>query len=121
MISNYLFKGLKKLSIGNLVVFDYEYLREFEAKIGTARNVVQGTYAEPVHAKTPENPPHCHVPLNVPPRELFSTILFVDDHLIFVATFSNIFKNSTSSVFCLYRLFFSFFLDFRVKVLFSLL
>jgi hypothetical protein len=46
-----LFKGLKKIvSIGNLVdsptrrigelFFDYEYLREFEAKIGTAPNVV---------------------------------------------------------------------------------
>jgi hypothetical protein len=45
------FKGLKKIvSIGTLVdyltrrvgesFFDYEYLREFEAKIGTARNVV---------------------------------------------------------------------------------
>jgi hypothetical protein len=45
-----LFKGLKKIvSIGNLVdsptrrvgesFFDYEYLREFEAKIGTAQNV----------------------------------------------------------------------------------
>jgi hypothetical protein len=65
---------LKKIvSIGNLVdsptrqvgesFFDYEYLREFEAKIGTARNVVQGTYAEPIYAKTPENPPRCHVPL----------------------------------------------------------
>jgi hypothetical protein len=30
-----------------------------------ARNVLQGTYAEPVYAKTPENPPHCHVPLNL--------------------------------------------------------
>jgi hypothetical protein len=49
-----LFKGLKIfVSIGNLVdspthrygesFFEYEYLREFEAKIGTARNVVQGT------------------------------------------------------------------------------
>jgi hypothetical protein len=49
-----LFKGLKIfVSIGNLVVspthrygesfFEYEYLREFEAKIGTARNLVQGT------------------------------------------------------------------------------
>jgi hypothetical protein len=46
-----LFKGLKKVvSIGNLVdsptrrvresLFDYEYLRKFEAKIGTARKVV---------------------------------------------------------------------------------
>ncbi len=51
-----LFKGLKKIvSIGILVdfptrldfptrrgesFFDYKYLREFEAKIGTARNVV---------------------------------------------------------------------------------
>jgi hypothetical protein len=48
-----LFKGLKIfVSIGNLVYspthrygesFFDEYLREFEAKIGTARNVVQGT------------------------------------------------------------------------------
>ncbi len=41
-----LFKGLKKIvSIGNLVDpltrrVDYEYLRECEAKIGTARKVV---------------------------------------------------------------------------------
>jgi hypothetical protein len=46
-----LFKGLKKMDTpGNLVdspthrygesFFEYEYLREFEAKIGTARNVV---------------------------------------------------------------------------------
>ncbi len=47
-----LFKGLK-ISIGNLVespthryeesFFKYEYLREFEAKIETAQNVVQAT------------------------------------------------------------------------------
>jgi hypothetical protein len=43
--------------------FDYEYLREFEAKIRTAGKVVQGIYEEPISAKTPENPPHCHVPL----------------------------------------------------------
>jgi hypothetical protein len=24
---------------------------------------VQGIYEEPISAKTPENPPHCHVPL----------------------------------------------------------
>jgi hypothetical protein len=51
------------VSIGNLVhsptrrvgesFCDDEYLREFEAKIGTAQNVVQGTYAEPIYAKTP--------------------------------------------------------------------
>ncbi len=46
-----LLKGLKKIvSIGNLVdsptprvgelFFDYEYLREYEAQIGTARNVL---------------------------------------------------------------------------------
>jgi hypothetical protein len=46
-----LIKGMKKIvSIGILVdsptrrvgesFFDYEYLREYEAKIGTARNVV---------------------------------------------------------------------------------
>ncbi len=71
-----LFKGLKKIvSIGILVdsptrrvgesFFDYEYLREYEAQIGTARNVVEGTYAEPISAKTPENPPRCHVPLSL--------------------------------------------------------
>ncbi len=38
-ISIDLFKGLKKIvSIGILV--DYEYLREYEAQIGTAPNVV---------------------------------------------------------------------------------
>ncbi len=36
--------------VGELVSI-YEYLREFEAKIGTARNVVKGTYAEPISAK----------------------------------------------------------------------
>jgi hypothetical protein len=61
------------VSIGNLVdsptrrvgesFCDYEYLGEFEAKIGTAQNVVQGTYAEPIYAKTPENPPCFYVPL----------------------------------------------------------
>jgi hypothetical protein len=67
-----LFKGLKNIaSIGNLVdsptrrvgesFFYYEYLREFEAKIG---NFEQGTHEESISAKTPENPPHCHVPLN---------------------------------------------------------
>jgi hypothetical protein len=45
--------------------FDYKYLREFEAKVGKAQNVVQGTYAEPINAKTPENPPRCHVTLNL--------------------------------------------------------
>ncbi len=43
--------------------FEYEYLRELEAKIGTAQKVVYGTHEEPVSAKTPENPPHCHDPL----------------------------------------------------------
>ncbi len=32
-------------------VFHYEYLRELEAKIGTTRKVVWGTYAEPIYAK----------------------------------------------------------------------
>jgi hypothetical protein len=47
---HHLFKGLKKIvPIGNLVdfptrrvresFFDYQYLREFEAKIGAAQNV----------------------------------------------------------------------------------
>ncbi len=45
------------------VGFDYEYLREFEAKIGTDRLVVKGTHAKPVYAKTSEKPVHCHVPL----------------------------------------------------------
>ncbi len=42
---------------------EYEYLSEFEAKIGTARKLVKGTHEELISAKTPENPPHCHVPL----------------------------------------------------------
>jgi hypothetical protein len=69
-----LFKGLKKIVSLDILVnsptlrvresfFDYVYLREFEAKIGTAQNLVQWTFAEQVYAKTPENPPHCHVPL----------------------------------------------------------
>jgi hypothetical protein len=69
-----IFNGLKKIvSVGNLVnsptrrvgelFFDYDYLRKFEAKIGTARNVVKGTHEELISANTPENPPHCHVPL----------------------------------------------------------
>ncbi len=45
--------------------FFYEYLHEFEAKIGKARKVAQGIYEDPVSAKTPENPPRCHVPLNL--------------------------------------------------------
>jgi hypothetical protein len=40
----------------------YEYLREFKAKSKTARKVVKWIYEEPISAKTPENPPHCHVP-----------------------------------------------------------
>ncbi len=44
--------------------FDYEYLREFEAKSGTSRKILQGIYEDPISAKTPENPPHCLVPLN---------------------------------------------------------
>ncbi len=44
--------------------FDYEYLRELEAKSGTARKVVWGIHEDPISAKTPENPPHCHVPLS---------------------------------------------------------
>ncbi len=43
--------------------FEYEYLREFEAKIGTARNLVYGTYDEPIYAKTSEIPVRFHVPL----------------------------------------------------------
>jgi hypothetical protein len=59
-----LFKGLKKIVYkGNLVdsptgrvgelFFDYEYLREFEAKIGTARNVV---YKGPMRTDLCKNP-----------------------------------------------------------------
>jgi hypothetical protein len=44
-------------------LYDYEYLRKFEAKIGTAQKVVLGTHEEQISAKSPENPPHCHVPL----------------------------------------------------------
>jgi hypothetical protein len=64
------------VSIGNLVdsptrrvgesFFDYEYLCDFEAKIGTAPKVVKGIYEDPIYAKTQENPPHCHVPLISP-------------------------------------------------------
>ncbi len=43
--------------------FEYKYLREFEGKIGTAWIVVYGTYAEPINAKTSENPVCFHVPL----------------------------------------------------------
>jgi hypothetical protein len=44
-------------------VFEYEYLREFEAKIETVQMVVSGTYANPIYAKTLEKLAHCHVPL----------------------------------------------------------
>ncbi len=43
--------------------FEYEYLRKFESKIGTARNVVLGTLAKAIYAKTSENSVRCHVPL----------------------------------------------------------
>ncbi len=53
----------EKNCIGNLVnsptrrvgesFFDHEYLREFGAKIGTARNVVW-THEEPIYTKTPQ-------------------------------------------------------------------
>ncbi len=49
--------------VGESSFFYYEYLREFEAKSGTARKVVWGIYEDPISAKTPDNPPHCHVPL----------------------------------------------------------
>jgi hypothetical protein len=82
-----LFKGLKKIvSIGILVdsptrrvgesFFNYEYLREYEAQIATARNVVWQTYAKPIYAKTPENPPRCHVPLRL--EDFFLTSQFPD-------------------------------------------
>ncbi len=45
--------------------FEYEYLREFEAKIRTARKVVYGAQEEPISAKASENPPHYHVPLSL--------------------------------------------------------
>ncbi len=57
--------------------FDYEYLREFEAKIGRARKVLWGIYEEPISAKTPENPPHCHVPLIGTNKYELSKIVFV--------------------------------------------
>ncbi len=53
-----------------------EYLRKFEVKIGTARNV--GTYAKPVYAQTTENPPHCHVPLKVHKHEIFFLTFFAE-------------------------------------------
>ncbi len=62
-----LLRGLKKIvTIGNSPTrrvresfFDYEYLRKFKAKIGTARNVVCRTGL----CKNPRIPPHCHFPL----------------------------------------------------------
>jgi hypothetical protein len=50
----------------------FEYLREFEAEIGTARKD-----EDPIYAKTPENLPHSHVPVRfrltqVPGRESLS-------------------------------------------------
>ncbi len=49
-------RDLPTRQVGNSF-FDYEYLRKFEAKIGTVRKVVEGIY-EQISAKTPENPPH---------------------------------------------------------------
>jgi hypothetical protein len=43
--------------------FDSEYLREFEAEIGTARKIV-GLMRNRFLQKTQKIPPHCHVPLN---------------------------------------------------------
>jgi hypothetical protein len=61
------------VTLGNLVdfltqrvgesIFGYEYLREFEAKIGTDQKAVSGTYAKPIYAKTSEKLVYCHIPL----------------------------------------------------------
>jgi hypothetical protein len=52
-------------------------------KIGTAQNVVQGTYAEPIHAKTSKNRPHCHVPLMTSPAcpQVIGDIVLITDRL----------------------------------------
>ncbi len=54
------------MSTPRLTFFEYEYLLEFEAKIGTARNVVQGTWTKAIYEKNSENLVHCHVPLSQP-------------------------------------------------------
>jgi hypothetical protein len=48
---------------GNLVDYEYEYRREFEAKIETVQMAESGTYAKPIYAKHLEKLVHCHVPL----------------------------------------------------------
>ncbi len=62
-----------------VVFFHYEYLREFKAKIGTARKVVLGTHEEPIYAKIPENALHCHVPLKNFSFEIFLLIFSYKD------------------------------------------
>jgi hypothetical protein len=44
---------------------DYEYLLEFEAKIGTARKVVLGIYEEPIFCKNPRNSASLPCPNNI--------------------------------------------------------
>jgi hypothetical protein len=43
---------------------EFKYLREFEAKIGTAKKVMYGTYAEPIYAKTSEKTGSLPCPFN---------------------------------------------------------
>ncbi len=45
--------------------FDNEYLREFEAKIGTAQKVVLGIYEEPVFCKNPRKSASLPCPFNI--------------------------------------------------------
>jgi hypothetical protein len=44
------------------------------------------TYAEPVYAKTPENPPHCQVPLKIKKLPFFQKHL----DLLCINTYGNV-------------------------------
>jgi hypothetical protein len=64
-----------------------------------AQNVVYGTYAEPIYAKTPENPLRCHVPLRC---EEYVLVLHVERKHIFVYIKWYICKSFTYSYFAHY-------------------
>jgi hypothetical protein len=42
-------------------IFNYEYLRKFEANIAKAFTIVQGTCTKLIYLKKSKNPSHCHV------------------------------------------------------------
>ncbi len=48
------------------LIFYYEYLHKYKAKIEKALNVVKGTYAKLNYPKKSKNMSHCHVPLRDP-------------------------------------------------------